>query len=117
MESNIQSLKAQRKNYEGDSLVREEVTSEDIADIVSNWTGIPVTRMLQSEKEKLLHMEEILHKRVVGQDEAIAAVSNAVRRSRAVRCDESDFVALIDVETDMLEKHFRSVTLAYIFYL
>ena len=83
LESNIQSLKAQRKNYEGDSLVREEVTSEDIADIVSNWTGIPVTRMLQSEKEKLLHMEEILHKRVVGQDEAIAAVSNAVRRSRA----------------------------------
>ena len=83
LESNIQSLKAQRKNYEGDSLVRQEVTSEDIADIVSNWTGIPVTRMLQSEKEKLLHMEEILHKRVVGQDEAIAAVSNAVRRSRA----------------------------------
>ena len=64
-------------------LVREEVTADDIAEVVSRWTGIPVSRMMQSEKEKLLHLEEELHKRVIGQDEAIAAVSNAVRRSRA----------------------------------
>lgn len=65
------------------SLIREEVRSEDIAEIVSKWTGIPVSRMLESEKEKLLRLEEELHKRVVGQDEAISAVSDAVRRSRA----------------------------------
>lgn len=64
-------------------MVREEVTSDDIAEVVSRWTGIPVTRMMQSEKDKLLHLEEELHKRVVGQDEAIQAVSDAVRRSRA----------------------------------
>ena len=64
-------------------LVREEVTADDIAEVVSRWTGIPVSRMMQSEKEKLLHLEEELHKRVIGQDEAIAAVSDAVRRSRA----------------------------------
>jgi len=64
-------------------LVREEVTADDIAEVVSRWTGIPVTRMMQSEREKLLHLEEELHKRVIGQDEAIAAVSDAVRRSRA----------------------------------
>ena len=64
-------------------LIREEVTADDIAEVVSRWTGIPVSRMLQSEKDKLLHLEEELHKRVIGQDEAIAAVSDAVRRSRA----------------------------------
>ena len=64
-------------------LVREEVTADDIAEVVSRWTGIPVSRMLQSEKEKLLHLEEELHRRVIGQDEAIQAVSDAVRRSRA----------------------------------
>ena len=64
-------------------LIREEVTADDIAEVVSRWTGIPVNRMLQSEKDKLLHLEEELHKRVIGQDEAIAAVSDAVRRSRA----------------------------------
>ena len=64
-------------------LVREEVTADDIAEVVSRWTGIPVTRMLQSEREKLLHLEEELHRRVIGQDEAITAVSDAVRRSRA----------------------------------
>ena len=64
-------------------LVREEVTADDIAEVVSRWTGIPVNRMLQSEREKLLHLEEELHKRVIGQDEAITAVSDAVRRSRA----------------------------------
>jgi ATP-dependent Clp protease ATP-binding subunit ClpB len=63
--------------------VREEVTADDIAEVVSRWTGIPVTRMMQSEREKLLHLEEELHKRVIGQDEAITAVSDAVRRSRA----------------------------------
>ena len=64
-------------------MIKEEVTSEDIADVVSRWTGIPVSKMLQSEREKLLHLEEELHKRVIGQDEAIQAVSDAVRRSRA----------------------------------
>ena len=63
--------------------MKEEVTADDIADVVARWTGIPVTRMLQSEREKLLHLEEELHKRVVGQDEAIEAVADAVRRSRA----------------------------------
>ncbi len=71
------------KIQKGNALIREEVEAEDIADIVSRWTGIPVNKMLQSEKEKLLHLEEELHKRVVGQDEAIEAVSDAVRRSRA----------------------------------
>ncbi len=73
---------------EGDSLIKEEVDAEDIAEVVARWTGIPVAKMLQSEREKLLHMEEELHKRVVGQDEAIAAVSDAVRRSRAGLQDE-----------------------------
>ena len=67
----------------GDAMVREEVTADDIAEVVSRWTGIPVTRMMQSEREKLLHLEDELHKRVVGQDEAICAVADAVRRSRA----------------------------------
>ena len=65
------------------ALIKEEVDSEDIAEVVSRWTGVPVKRMLQSEREKLLHLEEELHKRVIGQDEAIAALSDAVRRSRA----------------------------------
>ena len=67
----------------GDAMIKEEVDAEDIAEVVSRWTGIPVQRMLASEREKLLHMEEELHKRVVGQDQAIAAISDAVRRSRA----------------------------------
>lgn len=67
----------------GNPLIKEEVDSEDIADVVSKWTGIPVSKMLQSEKEKLLHLEEELHKRIVGQDEAIEAISDAIRRSRA----------------------------------
>ena len=70
-------------NSDSNRLVREEVTADDIAEVVSRWTGIPVTRMMQSEREKLLHLEEELHKRVIGQDEAITAVSDAVRRSRA----------------------------------
>ena len=72
-----------RVNSDNTRLVREEVTADDIAEVVSRWTGIPVTRMMQSEREKLLHLEEELHKRVIGQDEAITAVSDAVRRSRA----------------------------------
>ncbi|MBO4851288.1 MAG: AAA family ATPase, partial [Prevotella sp.] len=84
LESDIEQVKAQLHEAQGnDSLVREEVTADDIAEVVSRWTGIPVTRMMQSEKEKLLHLEEELHKRVIGQDEAIKAVSDAVRRSRA----------------------------------
>jgi len=70
-------------NQEGDSLIKEEVTYEDIAEVVAKWTGIPVTKMIQSEREKLLQLEDELHKRVVGQEEAIEAVSDAVRRSRA----------------------------------
>ena len=72
----------------GENLIKEEVDTEDIAEVVARWTGIPVAKMLQSEREKLLHMEEELHKRVVGQDEAIVAVSDAVRRSRAGLQDE-----------------------------
>ncbi|WP_047415439.1 ATP-dependent chaperone ClpB [Cellulophaga sp. Hel_I_12] len=68
---------------EGDTMIKEEVTSEDIAQVVAKWTGIPVTKMLQSEREKLLQLEDVLHKRVVGQEEAIQAVSDAIRRSRA----------------------------------
>jgi ATP-dependent Clp protease ATP-binding subunit ClpB len=84
LEKEIAGLKEQieKKRSKG-SLIREEVKSEDIAEIVSKWTGIPVSRMLESEKEKLLRLEEELHKRVVGQDEAISAVADAVRRSRA----------------------------------
>ena len=67
----------------GAAIIKEEVTPDDIADVVSKWTGVPVTRMMQSEKEKLLHLEDELHKRVVGQDEAITAIADAVRRSRA----------------------------------
>ena len=79
--AHIQKQLATAQN--GMGMVREEVTADDIAEVVSRWTGIPVTRMMQSEKEKLLHLEEELHKRVIGQDEAITAVSDAVRRSRA----------------------------------
>jgi len=88
-EHEIESLQQElQKMKEGDSLIKEEVDSEDIAEVVARWTGIPVSRMLQSEREKLLHMEEELRKRVVGQYEAIAAVSDAVRRSRAGLQDE-----------------------------
>ena len=71
------------KTQGGNAMIKEEVTSDDIADVVSRWTGIPVSKMMQSEKDKLLHLEDELHRRVVGQDEAIQAVSDAVRRSRA----------------------------------
>lgn len=80
----ITAQQEQLRNRQGaEAMVKEEVTADDIADVVARWTGIPVTRMLQSEREKLLHLEEELHKRVVGQDEAIEAVADAVRRSRA----------------------------------
>ena len=72
-----------KKRQGGAAIIKEEVTPDDIADVVSRWTGIPVSRMLQSERAKLLHLEEELHKRVIGQDEAITAVADAVRRSRA----------------------------------
>ena len=84
LEDEINRIQGQLKDTQGgDAMIKEEVTSEDIADVVSRWTGIPVSKMLQSEREKLLHLEEELHKRVIGQDEAIQAVSDAVRRSRA----------------------------------
>lgn len=83
-EAEIASIQQELTEAQGNSaLIREEVTAEDIADIVSRWTGIPVGKMLQSEREKLLHLEEELHKRVVGQEQAIRAVADAVRRSRA----------------------------------
>jgi len=89
-EKEIEKLQAEfEKLKEGDSLIKEEVDVEDIAEVVARWTGIPVTKMLQSEREKLLHMEEELHKRVIGQDEAIVAISDAVRRSRAGLQDEN----------------------------
>jgi ATP-dependent Clp protease ATP-binding subunit ClpB len=88
-ELEIEKLKKELEiNKGGESLIKEEVDAEDIADVVSRWTGIPVSKMLQSDREKLLHMEAELHKRVVGQDEAISAVSDAVRRSRAGLQDE-----------------------------
>ena len=84
LEDDIKAIQSQLASAQGgNSLVREEVTADDIAEVVSRWTGIPVTKMMQSEREKLLHLEEELHKRVIGQDEAITAVSDAVRRSRA----------------------------------
>ena len=84
MEQDIAKIQEELHSKQGDSaLVKEEVTADDIAEVVSRWTGIPVNRMLESEREKLLHLEEELHKRVVGQEEAINAVANAVRRSRA----------------------------------
>lgn len=84
LEDEIARIQQQlRQTQGGDAMIKEEVTAEDIADVVSRWTGIPVSKMLQSEREKLLRLEEELHKRVIGQDEAIQAVSDAVRRSRA----------------------------------
>ena len=84
LDDDIKSIQNQLKStQDGNAMIREEVTADDIAEVVSRWTGIPVTRMMQSEREKLLHLEEELHKRVIGQDEAIRAVSDAVRRSRA----------------------------------
>ncbi len=80
LESLQEELESQQ---ESGTLIKEEVTREDIAEVVAKWTGIPVSKMLQSEREKLLHLEDVLHKRVVGQDEAIQAVSDAIRRSRA----------------------------------
>ena len=84
LEEDIKRIQEQLKSTQGgETMIREEVTADDIAEVVSRWTGIPVSRMMQSEREKLLHLEEELHKRVIGQDEAITAVSDAVRRSRA----------------------------------
>ncbi len=84
LEEDIKKIQEQlRSTQGGEAMIREEVTADDIAEVVNRWTGIPVSRMMQSEREKLLHLEEELHKRVIGQDEAITAVSDAVRRSRA----------------------------------
>ena len=83
LEDDIEQLRATLNAQHSTKMVREEVTADDIAEVVSRWTGIPVTRMMQSEREKLLHLEEELHRRVIGQDMAITAVSDAVRRSRA----------------------------------
>ena len=82
-EENIKAAQEALHAMQGESLIKEEVDEDDIAEIVARWTGIPVTKMMQSERDKLLHLEEELHQRVVGQDEAIQAVSDAIRRSRA----------------------------------
>ena len=84
LDDDIKKIQEQLKSTQGGAaMVREEVTADDIAEVVSRWTGIPVTKMMKSEREKLLHLEDELHKRVIGQDEAINAVADAVRRSRA----------------------------------
>ena len=83
IDDDIAHRREEIRKQQGEALIREEVTSDDIAEVVSRWTGIPVSRMLQSERDKLLHLEAELHRRVIGQNEAIEAVSNAVRRSRA----------------------------------
>ncbi len=86
-EEELQKLELEMQNHENE-LIKEEVTSENISEVISKWTGIPVTKLLQSEREKLLHLEEELHKRVVGQEEAITAVADAIRRNRAGLNDE-----------------------------
>ena len=84
LDKEIEETQQKLREMQGDkAMIKEEVDAEDIADVVSRWTGIPVSKMMQSEKDKLLHLEEELHKRVIGQDEAIEAVADAVRRSRA----------------------------------
>ena len=89
-QAKLEQLQEEIANQEeGNSLIKEEVTHDDIAEVVAKWTGIPVTKMLQSEREKLLHLEKELHKRVIGQEEAIIAVSDAVRRSRAGLQDQN----------------------------
>ncbi len=88
-EAKVETLKVKLKEQQGDKpMINEEVTAEEVAEVVSKWTGIPVSRMLQSEREKLLHLEDELHKRVVGQDDAIQAIADAIRRSRAGLQDE-----------------------------
>jgi ATP-dependent Clp protease ATP-binding subunit ClpB len=88
-EAEVEELKKKLKEVQGDKpMINEEVTAEEVAEVVSKWTGIPVSRMLQSEREKLLHLEDELHKRVVGQDDAIQAIADAIRRSRAGLQDE-----------------------------
>lgn len=82
-EQNIKTAQDALHNMQGEALIKEEVDEEDIAEVVARWTGIPINKMMQSERDKLLHLEEELHKRVIGQDQAIAAVSDAIRRSRA----------------------------------
>ncbi len=86
-EEELQKLELEMQNHQNE-LIKEEVTAENISEVVAKWTGIPVTKLLQSEREKLLHLEDELHKRVVGQEEAISAVSDAIRRNRAGLSDE-----------------------------
>ncbi len=84
LDKEIEDTQEKLRGMQGDkAMIKEEVDAEDIADVVSRWTGIPVSKMMQSEKDKLLHLEDELHQRVIGQDEAIEAVADAVRRSRA----------------------------------
>ena len=86
-ENEIKTLQAEiEKNHAAGAMIKEEIDAEDIAEVVARWTGIPVSRMLQSEREKLLQMESVLHERVIGQDKAIEAIANAVRRSQVPDC-------------------------------
>ncbi len=99
------------------AMIKEEVDAEDIADVVSRWTGIPVSKMMQSEKDKLLHLEDELHQRVIGQDEAIEAVADAVRRSRAGLQDPKRpigsfiFLGTTGVGKTELQRHWRNSSL------
>ena len=86
-EAALQKLELEMQNHQNE-LIKEEVTAEDISEVISKWTGIPVTKLIQSEREKLLHLEDELHKRVVGQEEAIESVADAIRRNRAGLNDE-----------------------------
>ena len=93
-EEELQQLELVMQNQQNE-LVKEEVTAENISEVISKWTGIPVTKLLQSEREKLLHLEEELHKRVVGQEEAIQAVADAIRRNRTGLNDEKNLSVLL----------------------
>ncbi len=86
-EEELSKVELEMQNHQNE-LIKEEVTAENISEVIAKWTGIPVTKLIQSEREKLLHLEDELHKRVVGQEEAIQAVADAIRRNRAGLSDE-----------------------------
>jgi ATP-dependent Clp protease ATP-binding subunit ClpB len=87
LQNQLKAVEDELRGKEGSGMLREEVTPEDISEIISKWTGIPVTKLLESERDKLLHLEDILHQRVIGQSEAVLAVSDAIQRSRAGMSD------------------------------
>ena len=91
-EEELSKVELEMQNHQNE-LIKEEVTAENISEVIAKWTGIPVTKLIQSEREKLLHLEDELHKRVVGQEEAIQAVADAIRRNRAGLSDEKNPLA------------------------